>query len=174
VHGANRLASNSLLEGLVFARRAVAALDRPENTPVFDAVPLDADVPAAGAVAPRSGGVHAAGALPCTRKQIQTLMAEAAGVVRDGEALQEAARQLARWHVPSTGAAPAEDAALLTVARLVVAAAAARQNSIGAHFRSDHSQAPADRARIAFVNARTVAAPADYFPTSQRILQEQP
>jgi L-aspartate oxidase len=101
------------------------------------------------------------------------VMAAAAGVVRDGEALREAARQLAQWHLPATGAAPDEDAALLTVARLVVAAAGARQNSIGAHFRSDHSQVPADGTRLSFVNARTVAAP-DYFPTSQRILQEQP
>ena len=173
VHGANRLASNSLLEGLVFARRAVAALDRPDNTPGFDAVPLDVDGPADAAGVHRAGTVPAAGTTPGTRKQIQTVMAAAAGVVRNGEALQEAARQLAQWHLPATGAASTEDAALLTVARLVVAAAAARQNSIGAHFRSDHSQAPADRARLAFVNGRTVTAP-DYFPTSQRILQEQP
>jgi L-aspartate oxidase len=181
VHGANRLASNSLLEGLVFARRAVAALDRPENTPVFHAVPLDVGVPIgeagahhAGPVLHHAGAVPAAGTTPCTRKQIQTVMAAAAGVVRHGAALQDAARQLEQWHLPATGTGAAEDAALLTVARLVVAAAAARQNSIGAHFRSDHSQAPADQARLAFVNARTVAAPADYFPTSQRILQEQP
>ncbi|MGW6174448.1 L-aspartate oxidase [Arthrobacter sp. NPDC055138] len=160
VHGANRLASNSLLEGLVFARRAVAALDRPEHTPEFDAVPIDADGPANGTTS-------------CTRKQIQTVMAAAAGVVRDGEALREAARQLRQWHIPVTAAAPAEDVTLLTLARLVVAAAAARQNSIGAHFRSDHSQAPVDRTRLAFVNAHTLAAH-DHYPTSQRILQEQP
>jgi L-aspartate oxidase len=173
VHGANRLASNSLLEGLVFARRAVAALNMPERTPGFDAMPLDVGVPAGGAGVHRAGALRGAGT-PCTRKQIQTVMAAAAGVVRDGEALREAARQLAQWHLPVTGAAPAEDAALLTVARLVVAAAAARQNSIGAHFRSDHSQAPADRTRLAFVNARTDAAPAYLSRPSQRILQEQP
>ena len=89
-------------------------------------------------------------------------------------ALQDAARQLAQWHTPATGAASAEDAALLTLARLVVAAAAARQNSIGAHFRSDHSQAPADRTRLAFVNARAVAAHDYLSRPSQRILQEQP
>ncbi|MFT4469695.1 L-aspartate oxidase [Arthrobacter sulfonylureivorans] len=176
VHGANRLASNSLLEGLVFARRAVAALDLPATAPVFRAVPLDIGVPtgAPGSDTRHTGSVPDDGTTPCTREQIQTVMAAAAGVVRDGAALQDAALQLAQWHLPVTGTASAEDAALLTLARLVVAAAAARQNSIGAHFRSDHPQAPADRSRLAFVNARTVGAAASLSRPSQRILQEQP
>jgi L-aspartate oxidase len=76
--------------------------------------------------------------------------------------------------VPVTDAASAEDAALLTVARLVVAAAAARRDSIGAHYRSDHTHAPAHRRHLAFVNAAAATLSPTSSPTSQPVLQEQP
>jgi L-aspartate oxidase len=61
-------------------------------------------------------------------------MWEAAGVHRSGPGLRAAAAELAATAMPL----PGEDANLLQLARLVVAAALAREESRGAHFRSDH------------------------------------
>jgi L-aspartate oxidase len=72
---------------------------------------------------------------------MQTLMWNAAGLERDGATLEAAAATLAALPRPSTtpGASrrDVEDANLLDLARLLVAAASARAESVGAHFRSD-------------------------------------
>ncbi|MCW2135129.1 L-aspartate oxidase [Arthrobacter sp. VKM Ac-2550] len=137
VHGANRLASNSLLEGLVFARRAVRALAA-GKTPVFEALPLELS----------EGTTH------CTRADLQQLVSSAAGVARDGATLELAAKQLGEWTVEPADQAGAEDANLLATARLVVAAARARENSVGAHYRTDFEARPAGSGRLSFVNSR--------------------
>ncbi|MEN0083534.1 MAG: L-aspartate oxidase [Leifsonia sp.] len=125
-HGANRLASNSLLEGLVFAHRAAGVVDERWPAPpawVTDAaVGVDADP--APAVTP---------SLPFDRARLGALMWEAAGLHRDGARLAAAAEELASVRDPE----PGEDADLLTLARLVVRAALAREESRGAHFRAD-------------------------------------
>ena len=134
VHGANRLASNSLLETVVFARRVIQrTLDAPDGhaEPAPDARslrPVPGDAPAAGDVP------------PLTREAIQSLMWREAGIVRDGDSLARAASVLAAWQ--STLAAPTdrpsqELADLLTCSRLVTEAALAREESRGAHYRSD-------------------------------------
>ncbi|WP_348788200.1 L-aspartate oxidase [Leifsonia sp. NPDC080035] len=127
-HGANRLASNSLLEGLVFAHRAVDVLGEP-----WPEAPAWLDEPAAGivAVAPSDGADD--GDRPFDRSRLQDILWSASGVHRDRTGLERAAVELAAFAMP----APGEDANLLQLGRLVVAAALSREESRGAHFRSD-------------------------------------
>jgi L-aspartate oxidase len=123
VHGANRLASNSLLEGLVFAARIAADLAR--------------ELPRPGAVVPvQRHGLVAAGA----RGDIQRVMTEGAGVLRNGHGLEHAAKTLDAIST-QPGAAPEPDSwettNLLTVASALVTAAAAREETRGSHWRAD-------------------------------------
>ena len=114
VHGANRLASNSLLVAAVFGPRAGAAA-------------RDAETPAAGLLPGR-----AAPDLPDPAFQaLRAAMSRDAGVVRDGEGLHRLIAEIDDLE-SAAGRAPA-----LTAARLVAVAALRRQESRGAHFRLD-------------------------------------
>lgn len=133
VHGANRLASNSLLEGAVFADRAARALGDLDSWPTPGSLPgtVLADTPAAPALAT---------SVPFTRAALQQLMWDAVGLVRDGEGLAAAVATLDAWaaSAPSaTDRASHEDANLLLLARACARAAADRPRSVGAHHRSD-------------------------------------
>ncbi|MEV7806857.1 L-aspartate oxidase [Microbispora sp. NPDC088329] len=126
VHGANRLASNSLLEGLVYGERIAADLAAKKSTP---REPARDDRPE-GLVDPR------------TRPRIQGHMSRGAGVLRSDRSLAEVARALsdARWTPvavePCTESWEATN--LLTVASALVAAAAVREETRGSHWREDH------------------------------------
>ncbi len=126
VHGANRLASNSLLEAAVFgtrAGRAAAAASDPATSPV--AAPPTPDLPA--------------GALASLRRA----MSRDAGVVRDGGGLRRLVGEIAALEAAHGQAPP------LVAARLVAEGALARRESRGAHYRADHPDlsAPA-RSRV--------------------------
>ncbi|MCZ2825333.1 MULTISPECIES: L-aspartate oxidase [unclassified Modestobacter] len=132
VHGANRLASNSLLEGLVFAGRIGAALAR------------DLPVPAAAAPEdPRPAGLVDVAA----RAPLTTTMSARVGALRSGPGLAEAAEQLTtlgEWTTAVPGVPGWETTDLLTVATAITAAAAARQETRGCHWREDHPEAVED------------------------------
>jgi L-aspartate oxidase len=129
VHGANRLASNSLLEGLVFGVEAAEAMVGEESAPwsvVSDErakVVQSADGDVEGWIA-----------------RLRGVMWEDAGLLRDGVGLRRAQAELERLRekMPEGMTRRAVEARnLLTVAELIVAAALGRQESRGAHFRSD-------------------------------------
>jgi L-aspartate oxidase len=142
VHGANRLASNSLLESLVFAWRCAALLNG-EPAPAPTHLDTCCFNPAASSeeafLAPFGDlSQQSPTAVPFTRTQLQTLMWTHAGIVRNAEGLAEAAHQLRHWRAEGSSVEARENANLLTLARVLVAAATAREESRGAHFRSDH------------------------------------
>ncbi len=135
IHGANRLASNSLLEGLVFGDRTVRELNRylAVSDPAVRKVRLDL------ADEPREGNDPALVAEQ--RSAVAQIMTRLCGIVRTKEGLQEAAASLVA--IESTLAAPGLNVGelelfnLLTVARHMVASAALREESRGVHLRSD-------------------------------------
>ncbi len=138
VHGANRLASNSLLDGLVFAPRIVEAIaagkDAPEATGVLRGAPIE--VLAINEVPARPEGAMSLGTLQAT-------MTAGAGVLRDADSLETCARRVA-VDVAAHDAAGFELRNLLTVARALVASALAREESRGTHTRLDFPEPSAD------------------------------
>jgi L-aspartate oxidase len=140
VHGANRLASNSLLEGLVFARRIADDIARE--------LPEQAE-PARDAAA---GPVWVAD--PAIRVDLQRAMTRGAGVLRSADSLETASKELARLaeqrSTPDNAAWEVTN--LLTVATTLVAAARSRRETRGCHWREDHPNA-ADEWRGHLLNA---------------------
>ncbi|MBY8868525.1 L-aspartate oxidase [Streptomyces sennicomposti] len=144
VHGANRLASNSLLEGLVYAERIAADIARERA-----AGALHARVPQPAPRAERPAHPLLA---PETRFAIQRIMTEGAGVLRSAASLAGAADRLDELYAQARGSL-AEDGKtaepgvdtweatnLLCVARVLVAAARLREETRGCHWREDRPE----------------------------------
>jgi L-aspartate oxidase len=129
VHGANRLASNSLLDGLVFARRTIDAIERGKDGPDETGVLRGAIERSAGTI-DRNGANT--GGEPVTRAALQRVMTRDAGVLRDSASLERAAKELA-----GMSAADPEVLNLVTVSSTLVEAARTRTESRGTHTRLD-------------------------------------
>jgi len=144
LHGANRLASNSLLEGAVYGTRVIEGLDLGVRADDFDmdwAEPSIIDL--------------SDGSRDFTGADLRQLMWDAAGLSRVAAGLHEAADELRTWAAPEvTDQKSAEEANLLVVAKAVVASALAREESRGAHYRTDFPQPDARRAVHSAVVAR--------------------
>ena len=132
VHGANRLASNSLLEGLVFSRRIATVLPaelRPWSAPVAD--------------------TRTAGLVPGTvRPELQEVMTSRVGVLRTADGLAEAALmldKLAGAAAEEVGQESWEATNLLTISAALTDASALREETRGSHWREDFPDRDDDR-----------------------------
>lgn len=134
VHGANRLASNSLLESLVFAWRAANLLvaEGPDAVRRWPAL-HDSQTPHIDLEIQQN---PSADPLP-SREALQQLMWQSAGIVRDAAGLRTAQSLLSTWRLDPQTMHDRETANLLLLARALVAAALARSESRGAHARTD-------------------------------------
>ena len=150
VHGANRLASNSLLEGAVFGARAGDAIASDAAAGAWPASVVEMPRPNSAISRPEMAGPGPTsqrgsdreefGRAPFSRDALQELLWEDAGLVRSAAGLEHAEAVLASWSAtprdPHTEA-EFEDENLLLVATHLVRAALERRESVGAHFRAD-------------------------------------
>jgi L-aspartate oxidase len=135
VHGANRLASNSLLEGLVFGYRAAQSASTCSTTgfsPNFSDSPL---------LRKPTGRKMSTQDVEKIRNSLRRLMWSKVGLVRTGNSLQKAVDQIQQWS-QKLSAAPwnrpgLETRNMVLVGQCITEAALWRANSVGAHFRED-------------------------------------
>ncbi|HSJ09807.1 MAG TPA: FAD-binding protein, partial [Longimicrobiales bacterium] len=143
VHGANRLASNSLLEAVVYSHRAAQHVERElARATAFGGVRVPG--PGAASAAGRGSQAGANGDPEEIRSRLRDLMWEDAGIARTTARLEEAADELERLRVASSALydAGADTATvdlrnLVEVAALIVECARQRQESRGLHWNLD-------------------------------------
>ena len=136
VHGANRLASNSLLEGLVFGARAAESMRNESNAPVKTGAG-ETSLP-----------LRNEASLPPVEEAIERLqqqMWEHAGLLRDAALLRSIDISAAEGYVNASPSAQwrrreYEARSLARVARAITVSALAREESRGAHYRNDFPQ----------------------------------
>ncbi|MFP3879954.1 MAG: L-aspartate oxidase [Dehalococcoidia bacterium] len=158
VHGANRLASNSLLESVVFSKRlvrrtgsVVASSENRQPSASSNLYSLPQREPSSSVP-------------PLNLPNLQSLMWDRVGIVRSGEGLEQAASVLAAWQscLPQPSDRPSYELYnLILSARLMTEAALLREESRGAHFRTDFPRAlPEWQRHIVFRKDTTNESPA--------------
>jgi L-aspartate oxidase len=147
VHGANRLASNSLLEAVVFASRAAEDISGTSSRLTTSLRP------------PPDGSTGREAASPSVR-ELRTIMSRHVGVIRNREGLAAALARISRIEREAQSPSLRN---MATAALLVTAAAFARRESRGAHERRDYSRpdpALARRTFLTLAKARAISADA--------------
>jgi L-aspartate oxidase len=135
IHGANRLASNSLLEAVVFSKRIIQKTTDGKTT---SRPSTEKAVSVGYKLSRRQTPLQI---MSPSLSALQTILWEEVGILRNEEGLTRAADTLAAWQnmVPSPSDRPSYEISNLVLAgRLVTEAALIRKESRGAHFRSDH------------------------------------
>jgi L-aspartate oxidase len=134
VHGANRLASNSLLEGLVFGARAGAAMIKDNYE--LRITNYEPENPKSKIQNLKSEGIATA-----VKKRVKRLMWERVGILRDAGSLKRALRELEQISQANLGTSSRN---FVMVALLVTRAALWREESRGGHFRNDFPETRED------------------------------
>jgi L-aspartate oxidase len=148
VHGANRLASNSLLEALVYGSRVATDIVNPRPWQQSSAGELHSiDAPAPPQVAETTG----AQAL----RDLRNLMYANVGLVRDDVGLRAALTRIAELESTHAGRGALRN--LLVVGRLIAEAALVRTESRGSHYRTDYPRSDAALAKRSFTRLASVA-----------------
>jgi L-aspartate oxidase len=155
VHGANRLASNSLLEGLVFSDRVVRDLDRYIGRLGEDVRRVRFELPEP------SGGRGEGSDVGAARRRLRAIMSDKVGVLRRGDDLRAALGELGALysdlHLRAEGPREYELLNLLTVGTAVTQCALQREETRGVHLREDFPE----RDDVQWRRHSTVRLPAD-------------
>jgi L-aspartate oxidase len=150
VHGANRLASNSLLEGLVFGARAgKAAIEDNHELRITN---YESEKMQAG-IWNLESGISTA-----VRKRVKRVMWERVGILRDEEGLKRAIREFEQISEANLGTSSRN---FVSVAILVTKAALWREESRGGHFRTDFPERDDEKWRVHSIQKRDTEISAD-------------
>ena len=141
-HGANRLASNSLLESIVFSRRAVQVLDEPWPAQAASVRWKESGLLCEIELLDESDSqIPKSARNVVDRVELQTLMWDTVGLARTADQLEATRAELDKWRSADANNrlfTDWEDANLLLLSRAVTAAALAREESRGGHYRLDY------------------------------------
>ncbi len=142
-HGANRLASNSLLESIVFSKRAVQVLDEPWPEQAASVRWKESGLLSVVELEDETDRAPQKDLNVVDRVELQTLMWDKVGLARTHNELVETRDELEKWrsaNVENRLFTDWEDANLLLLSRAVTAAALAREESRGGHYRLDYPE----------------------------------
>lgn len=151
IHGANRLASNSLLEGLVFGHKIGDEVRSILKNRVPEKIDFD--------IKHTSNRIKKDMDRESTKTDIQKLMTENVGIIRDGEGLSNAKRKIDRYYeqfenMENEGMNDYELQNIALLSKLVIESALEREESRGAHYRSDFSNIDDERWRRNIIKHR--------------------